>query len=141
MTFVLDASIALAWCFADQTTPVSESALDRLEHEDALVPGLWALEIANVLVGAERRGRLNPAQTARFLELLAQLPISVQEIEREAVLTTVLDLARATGMTAYHASYLALAAASGVPLATADADLRRAATAVGVELVTPSEDP
>ncbi|MHB1527701.1 MAG: type II toxin-antitoxin system VapC family toxin [Candidatus Dormibacteria bacterium] len=141
MTFVLDASIALAWCFADQTTAISESALDRLDHEDALVPGLWPLEVANVLAGAEGRGRLTPAQTARFVELLGQLPIGVAEIEHDSILTTVLDLARATGLTAYDASYLALAAVSGVPLATADADLRRAALAVGVDLVTPSEGP
>ncbi len=137
MTFVLDASIALAWCFADQTTPISESALDRLGHEEALVPGLWALEVANVLVSAERRGRLKPAQTTRFLELLGQLPITVEEIGRDAILTTVLDLARASGLTAYDASYLALAAASGVPLASRDEALRRAALALGVALVTP----
>ena len=137
MTFVLDASIALAWCFADQTTPISESALDRLGHEEALVPGLWALEVANVLVSAERRGRLKPAQTSRFLELLGQLPITVEEIGRDAILTTVLDLARASGLTAYDASYLALAAASGVPLASRDEALRRAALALGVALVTP----
>jgi predicted nucleic acid-binding protein len=139
VTFVLDASIALAWCFEDQTTPISESALDRLGHEDALVPGLWALEVANVLVLAERRGRLNQAQTARFLELLRQLPITVEEIGREGTLTTVLDLARSSQLTAYDASYLALAAASGVPLATGDAALRRAAPAVGVDLIMPSE--
>jgi len=139
VTFVLDASIALAWCFADQTTAISESALDRLGHDDALVPGLWALEVANVLVLAERRGRLNPAQTARFLELLRQLPITVEEIGRDAILTTVLDLARSSELTAYDASYLALAASSGVPLATGDAALRRAALAVGVDLVMPSE--
>ncbi len=137
MTFVLDASIALAWCFADQTTPISESALDRLGHEEALVPGLWALEVANALVSAERRGRLKPAQTTRFLELLGQLPITVEEIGRDAILTTVLDLARASGLTAYDASYLALAAASGVPLASRDEALRRAALALGVALVTP----
>ncbi len=137
MTFVLDASIALAWCFADQTTPISESALDRLGHEEALVPGLWALEVANVLVSAERRGRLKPAQTTRFLELLGQLPITVEEIGRDAILTTVLDLARASGLTAYDASYLALAAASGVPLASRDEALRRAALGLGVDLVTP----
>jgi predicted nucleic acid-binding protein len=137
VTFVLDASIALAWCFADQTTPISESALDRLGHEEALVPGLWALEVANVLVSAERRGRLKPAQTTRFLELLGQLPITVEEIGRDAILTTVLDLARASGLTAYDASYLALAAASGVPLASRDEALRRAALGLGVDLVTP----
>ncbi|NNM97498.1 MAG: type II toxin-antitoxin system VapC family toxin [Candidatus Dormibacteraeota bacterium] len=139
MTFVLDASIALAWCFADQTTAISEFALDRLGNDDALVPGLWALEVADVLVVAERRGRLNPAQTARFLELLRQLPITVEEIGRDAILTTVLDLARSSELTAYDAPYLALAAASGVPLATGDAALRRAALAVGVDLVMPSE--
>jgi predicted nucleic acid-binding protein len=137
VTFVLDASITLAWCFGDQTTPISEAALDRLEHEEARVPGLWSLEIANGLVAAERRGRLRPAQTTRFLELLGQLPITVDEIERDAALTTVLALARSTGLTAYDAAYLALAEASGVPLATADRRLQLAALGVGVDLVRP----
>ncbi len=92
-----------------------------------------------MLVLAERRGRLNPAQTARFLELLRQLPITVEEIGRDAILATVLDLARSSELPAYDASYLALAAASGVPLATGDAALRRAALAGGVDLVMPSE--
>jgi predicted nucleic acid-binding protein len=89
---------------------------------------------------AERRGRLSPAQTARFLELLGHLPITVDEIERDATLTTVLARARSTGLTVYDAACPALAAFSGVPLATADAGMRRAAMAVRVDLVGPPGD-
>jgi predicted nucleic acid-binding protein len=110
-----------------------------LEHGDARVPGLWSLEIARGLVLAERRRRLSPAQTARLLELLGQLPITVEEIEGDATLTTVRALARSTGLTAYEASCLALAAASGVPLAPADRRLQLAAIEVGVDLVGPPE--
>jgi predicted nucleic acid-binding protein len=71
----------------------------------------------------------------RLLELLGQLPITVEEIEGDATLTTVRALARSTGLTAYDASCLALAAASGVPLAPADRRLQLAAIEVGVDLI------
>src|ERR1700719_1163578 len=59
--------------------PISEQAADR--HRDietlrllgtctAIVPSVWPLEVANSLVNAERRGRLQPARTA---ELIAEI--------------------------------------------------------------------
>ncbi len=135
MTFVLDASITLSWCFSDQATPLSDAALARLTEDEALVPELWPFEVANVLAVAERRGRLRSAQTLQFVQLLGQLPITVEELGRGAILSTVVDLARTTGLTAYDASYLALAASAGLPLATDDSLLRQAALAAGVELL------
>ena len=56
--FVLDCSVAMAWCFGDEADAYSDRVLEELEQGTALVPCLWSLEVANVLLVAERRGRL-----------------------------------------------------------------------------------
>ena len=63
MTFVLDGSVTVAWLFEDEATPAVDALQDRLKDGHALVPGLWRLEVGNVLAQAERRKRLTPAQT------------------------------------------------------------------------------
>lgn len=73
-TFVMDASVTLAWAFEDEVTPYTEAVLDKLTRSRAVVPALWPLEVGNALVVAERRGRLKEADTVRFLTLLRQLP-------------------------------------------------------------------
>ena len=131
--FVLDTSVTMAWCFENEVTPYTEAVLDRLETTTALVPPVWQLEVANVLLVGERRKRLTQAQTARFVQLLRALPIVFEEREG---LAAVLAVGREHGLSAYDASYLTLALASGAPLATSDAKLRAAAERAGVPLVT-----
>jgi predicted nucleic acid-binding protein len=134
---VLDASITLAWCFEDQATPLSQAVLEQLADDRGLVPELWPFEVANVLALAGRRGRITHAQAARFIQLIDRLPITVEELGRDQVLSTVLTLAESSGLTAYDASYLALAARARVPLATSHERLRQAGIAAGVELFQP----
>ena len=135
--FVLDTSVTMAWCFEDEVTPYTEAVLDRLETTTALVPPVWQLEVANVLLVGERRKRLTQAQTARFTQLLRALPIVSEGREGLAAL---LAVGREHNLSAYDASYLALALASGLPLATSDAKLRAAAERAGVPLVTQTGD-
>ncbi|MBN8925689.1 MAG: type II toxin-antitoxin system VapC family toxin [Rhodospirillales bacterium] len=71
MAFVLDASIALCWAFADEEHPIAAAALDRLETSEAQVPGVWWFEVRNSLIVNERRGRLSETKTADFLRNLA----------------------------------------------------------------------
>jgi predicted nucleic acid-binding protein len=131
MKFVLDASVTLAWCFEDAASPVAERALDGLDSGDeAIVPSLWRLELANVLVMAERRKRLNEADSARFLTLLEGLPIHISPDHGDA--QSILTLARSHGLTAYDACYLDLALRTGLPLATLSAQLAEAASRAGV---------
>lgn len=77
MAFVVDASVVLAWCFEDEANPYTESVLDRLQQTEAVVPAIWPLEVANVLPMAECRQRLTEAQTARLVQLLWGLPITI----------------------------------------------------------------
>lgn len=135
MAFVLDASVTLAWCFQDEATPYTEDVLDRLRNAEALVPAIWPLEVANVLLASERQNRLTEADTAHFVELLASLPIVVEEERFIEALGFVLALGRQQGLSAYDASYLELAARRGLPLATQDGRLSLAAKRVGVPLV------
>ena len=132
---VVDTSITLAWCFEDEATPQTQALLDRLAVDEAIVPSLWHLELANVLSLAERHGRLTPARTAQFTSLLHALPITVDTETATHALGDTLNLCRAHRLTAYDAAYLELAMRRGAALATKDAALRRAAGGLGVELL------
>lgn len=130
---VIDASIALSWVFEDEADALSDRVLDLLTDGVAVVPAVWPFEVSNALVTAQRRGRITPADTVRFLSLVGRLPVQVEPGEVGSMASLV-DAAREYGFSAYDASYLALAMSLGVPLATRDAALQKAATAAGVEL-------
>lgn len=138
MPFVLDASVVVAWCFEDETTPYTEHVLALLDNDTAHVPTIWPLEVANALLVAERRNRLEPADTVRFLELLRTLPIMIDTRQGERVFSAVVDAARTYALTSYDAAYLELAMREGLPLAAQDQRLIAAATAAGVGQVAPS---
>ena len=133
--FVLDCSVTMAWCFDDEATPYTNSVRDALVDIRAVVPSLWPLEVANVLLVAERRNRLEKADTTRFLALLQALPIRVDQGTSQRALREILDLAREQELSSYDASYLELAIREGLPLATLDGRVKDAAARVGVPLL------
>ncbi len=133
--FALDCSLTMAWCFEDEATPYSESVLDALAEGEAVVPPIWSLEVANVLIVGERKKRLVPAQSLRFVELLQNLPITLDADVRP--LGELLGLAREQGLSSYDASYLDLAVRTGLPLASLDGDLLEAADRYGVARFNP----
>jgi predicted nucleic acid-binding protein len=134
MEIVLDASVALTWCFKNEATAAADRVLERLAIETAAVPALWHLEIANVLALSERRQRITPAASAEFIALLETLVIIVDEETPSRAFGRVLDLAREERLTAYDAAYLELAMRLGLPLASKDADLCDAAERLGVSV-------
>jgi predicted nucleic acid-binding protein len=135
MPFVLDTSIAMSWCFSDEATPATWRLLDSLRDDLAHIPAIWPLEVANALNMAQRRGRLQPNEYLRFLEIVRQLPIAVDQLTIERTLTVVLGLASSQQLTTYDAAYLELAVRLGVPLATKDTRLRRAAGRLGLSVL------
>jgi predicted nucleic acid-binding protein len=134
VNLVLDASIALSWCFEDQGSEEALQTLERLRSNEAVVPPLWTLEVANGLLTAERQRRLDAEAMARAGHLLLSLPIVVEPAARARPLTTVLPLARKHRLSAYDGAYLELALRRNIPLATLDRSLRRAARSEGVEV-------
>jgi predicted nucleic acid-binding protein len=131
---VIDASVTAAWCFADEATDASRALHRSLPHREVLVPLLWHAESANLLLTAERRGRVPSERASELLELLTDLPIET-DTETARIRGPVFRLARAQGLTVYDAIYLDLAVRRGIGLATRDKDLRRAATAMNLVLV------
>ncbi len=130
----------MAWCFEDEASPETDQVLEQVAQDGALVPAIWALEVVNVLVTAERRRRLTAAQSNRFLELLRNLPISTDEHPLNERAEAVLAVAREHGLSAYDGCYLELAARSGLPLATRDQRVRAAAKSLGVEVLARPPD-
>jgi len=135
MAFVLDASMTMTWCFDDESTPASEAILDRLRDDEAHVPPVWLLEVANVLVVAERRRRIAPSEAVRFTQTLRALPIYIDDGHKMEAIAPLLEVARHYGLSAYDASYLELAMTTGFPLATGDARLKSAAISAGVLVI------
>lgn len=133
--FVLDCSIAMTWCFEDEATPATDALLEWVRDEGAIVPMLWHLEIGNVLLQAERRGRVTSADLSARLELIATLPITTDDETSSRALREVLALARTETLTTYDAAYLELAMRRGLPLATKDRPLQRAGKRVGIKVL------
>ena len=135
MSLVLDCSITLAWVYADETTPSVLQVFKTLSQSGAWVPGLWRLEVANVLEMGVRRKRHTSDFRDATLADLAQLPIQVDiETDQQAWGAT-LRLAERHELTLYDAAYLELALRRSLPLATLDEELRRAARSEKLRLL------
>ena len=135
MAFVVDASVTMSWCFEDEATPYTESVLERLRESRAEAPAIWPLEVANILLLGERRGRIPRPKTESFVRVLQELRIAVEDGLPATVLGPVLQIGREYGLTSYDASYLELAMRRGLPLATLDRRMIGAAEQSGVALV------
>ena len=129
-TFVLDNSVAMRWLLASDKVSdqrYAESVLISLANAEALVPNLWHLEAANVLLGASNRGDIEISDLERFTVQLENLPITVDTLTANQVFGHTISLARAYRLSSYDAAYMELSLREGLPLATLDKDLRKAA--------------
>ncbi|MFA4966118.1 MAG: type II toxin-antitoxin system VapC family toxin [Thermoleophilia bacterium] len=133
--FVLDCSVTMAWVFDDEDDAYAAGVRDRLDGDVAVVPAVWPLEVGNALLVAERGKRISRAEALRFVGILHLLPIDVDATPTLAAMDGLLQLAHGTGLSLCDAGYLELAATQGLPLASLDKGLRRAARQVGVALV------
>jgi predicted nucleic acid-binding protein len=136
LSFVLDTSVTMRWFFGDgkpQELVYAGRVLDAMKQDIALVPVTWGLEVANVIARAEAKALVTEARGAAFLEMLEGVDIEVDTATFAHALTNTVQLARRFKLSSYDASYLELALRTGIPLATLDADLRKAAQKSGVE--------
>lgn len=136
MNFVLDASVSLAWCFEDERAGYAMRVLDELASGEAIVSSLWPIEVTNGLASALQKRRIDLAGAAAARNTLAALPVVVEPVDRRRAFEDIPRLARAHGLTTYDASYLEVAVRLGIPLATLDQALARAAADEGVPAVS-----
>lgn len=136
MRFVLDNSVTMRWFFGDgkpQDLVYAGKVLDAMQEAQALVPTTWGLEVANVIAKAEEKTLVTEARSGAFLEMLEDVDIEVDSATFAHALSDTLQLARRYKLSAYDASYLELAMRLGLPLATLDEDLQKAAKKAGVK--------
>lgn len=134
---VLDSSIALAWCMPDEDAPEADEIQARVARHGACAAAHWPLEVANALLMAVRRGRIDVRFRDAALRDLATLPIALDTETAPRAWRETLRLADTHHLTIYDAAYLDLAIRRALPLATLDAELRTAAQAEGVALLAP----
>ena len=135
--YVLDNSVAMRWLLASgkaSDQKYAESVLGTMVETRALVPNLWHLDAANVLLGAEKRGDLEVAEIERFIAQLENLPIQVDTLTSNQAFGSIMALASAYRLSSYDAAYLELAVRECLPLATLDKNLLRAAKRADVDI-------
>lgn len=137
MSLVLDASVTLSWLLTQgkrADLAYANAVLEALKDPAVrvVVPTIWALEVGNVIARAEHGKMLSEAQSEPFLAMLAGLGAEEDPAGSDVALGDTLQLARRYGLSVYDASYLELALRRGLPLATLDSDLRKAASRAGV---------
>jgi predicted nucleic acid-binding protein len=135
VSFVVDSSVALTWCFEDERTPATTALLHRTGETGALAPQHWPLEALNGLMMAERRRRLDATRRQHLVGFLRDLPITLDPETTIQVWTATQRLAARFRLTIYDAAYLELAQRQNLPLASLDQELRAAGTALGVSLL------
>lgn len=133
MPFVIDNSVVCGWFLANQSTDYTEAVARRLLDDGAIAPGLWPLELANVLRTACKRGAMIASHAREVAEQIAALPIAVDA--QPPATQAALSLALRYDLSSYDAAYLELALRLQLPIATQDAALVEAAMAAGVGVV------
>lgn len=137
MSFVLDASIAAAWFLPDEQHDAADRLMTYLQSTIAFVPSLFWFETRNLFLVSERRKRLKPGEALLFMAQLRGFPL---EDFGSGSDSTIFSLSERYGLSAYDASYLALALTEKVPLATGDRKLSGAARAEGIVILGPLEN-
>jgi predicted nucleic acid-binding protein len=127
VTFVVDSSVALSWCFEDERTPATKARLEQVGERGALAPQHWPLEVLNGLTMAERRQRIDTKKRQRLANFLRDLPVSLDPETTSHVWHAAQRLAERFRLTIYDAVYLELARRQHRPQASLDQDLRSAA--------------
>jgi predicted nucleic acid-binding protein len=125
--FVLDCSVAVSWLIPDEKNSISLSVLEKVAEKGAIVPSIWHLEIGNVLLVTEHRGRITLEQRRSALHTLDELPIIIDTLTSHHAWQETIELAESYGLSLYDASYLELALRMNIPIATFDRQLKQAA--------------
>jgi predicted nucleic acid-binding protein len=136
MTFVVDASIAAYWMLPDENSDLADRVMLRLAEGPARVPSQFWHEARSLFLKAERRGRLAAGGAAAPQQRLWRLPIEDTGAGADAA---VFALAVRHGLSTYDATYLALALAEQIPIATLDTRLAAAARLEAVAVLGPLE--
>jgi predicted nucleic acid-binding protein len=134
-SYVVDASMAMAWFFLDEATTANRTLYHELSAVTLAVPAWWYVELTNVLYFAEKKGRIPADRVDEFILFVNGLQLEIDDLTPMRTFSHLLPLCRLHGLTGYDAIYLELAQRRKLPLATLDEPLRKAAKKIGVKLL------
>jgi predicted nucleic acid-binding protein len=139
MQLILDNSVTMRWLFndgspSDQT--YAKYVLTSIANSIVIVPGVWCLEVANVIAKAESKYGLTEARSSEFIQALQQMNIQVDPETARYALSDTLQIARRYNLSSYDAAYLELALRKGLPVATLDEGLQKALKKAGAKRFT-----
>ena len=119
---MIDASVGIKWVLPERDSEAARELRDRLIDSGTLiyVPDLFWIETANVLwrLTRDKERRLEEADARALLAVLRTAPLMIEPVGPLA--DRALEIACATGATAYDAAYVATAELRGARLWTAD---------------------
>lgn len=132
LPIILDSSVAIAIVRNEPGAEALRVAVDQwtILGRPLMVPTIFWLEVVNALARGHRYLGLD---VLHALHELDELTITTVDSDRAQVLKTI-DLVERFGLTAYDASYLAVAHLYGGDIATLDLELVRAAGARAIVL-------
>ncbi len=132
---VIDASLTLAWCFADERNHSSQALLNDVARNGARAPAIWWFEVTNALLIGEIRKRISREDVDDHVKNLAELPVAIDSAQNVETITRIMELARTQRLTTYDASYNELALRYALPIATRDTAMQNAARKLGLEII------
>jgi predicted nucleic acid-binding protein len=135
VTFVVDSSVALSWCFEDERTPATKALLERVGESGAMAPTLWPAEVLNGLMMAERRQRIDAGRRRKLADFLRDLLVALDPETTLQIWDATQGLAERFRLTVYDALYLELAQRKHLALASLDRALRNAAVVLNVPVL------
>jgi len=121
---VADCSACGGWYIQDESSKAAENLLERILKEEIqlVVPDLWWYESLNLLRSATARRRISEQASRRAFFHMEEIPIETIRVDRIGR-ARILDIAQRNTLSAYDATYLALAESMGIPLITNDRQL------------------
>ena len=132
--FVIDASVIISWRDPREQSEYGLSILQCLKKENAIAPIICCMEVNNVLRLFEKRELITHDTAQETIELVASLPINLDDRQIKFRMPQVTELACKHDLTVYDSCYLELALRFGLPLATMDNKLIEAVKNEGLSL-------
>jgi predicted nucleic acid-binding protein len=124
----------MTWCFEDKSSSHTDAVLENFVNTKAIVPTIWPLEVANVLLMAQQKKRITELHAASFVEALMTLPITIDPSTSYRAMHSIFLLGKELNLTIYDAAYLELALREKIPLLTLDKGLIKAAKKLQIPL-------
>ncbi len=134
---VVDASVTISWCIADEATEISDRMLVTASRRGMVVPVIWWLEVTNIMVLGRRRNRVTEADWDDLESTMAKFDVETDQFDSSRIVNAAARMSSEFRLSVYDACYLELAFRRKLPLMTMDKMLISASLASGVSILIP----